>query len=452
MEKIILESLLISDEYLRKVLPHLDRSYFGDEEAVIFALVKKYTNKYGKAPTPKTLLIDLEEKKINPTALGNCKSLIKTFSNKLENDVDWLVDKTEEFCKEKSLYNAIMKSINIIHGDEKNVEKGIIPEILSDALSVSFDTSIGHDFLEDAEERFAYYHNDEERIPCDLTMVNKITKGGFPRKTLNIVLAGTGVGKSFFLCHMAAAYMAEGKNVLYITLEMDEKRIAQRIDANCMGVNMDSFKEMELEEYMKKVSKVRRKYLGRLKIKEYPSSSVHTGHFRNLVHELKMKQSFVPDIIIVDYINLCNSSRVRRSNNVNSYTLVQSIAQELLGFASEQNVAILTATQTVRAANAPGVDLEVTDVSESHGLSATADFILGLIKSEEMEAQGQILCKQIKNRYGDENKNRRFLLGLDRDRGRFFDIEASAQNAVTRIENKFEKKMKQKNDFSALNY
>lgn len=451
MEKTILENLLLSDNYMRKVIPHLQKDYFSDNDAIIFNMIKKYVEKYSKAPTPSALKIDLESKKLRLETINDCKALIDSFAEKQTAQDEWLVDKTEEFCKDKAIYNAIMRSINIIDGNEKTLEKGVIPELLSDALSVSFDSSVGHDFKDDAEKRYEFYHTETERIQCDLSMLNKITGGGLKRKTLNVILAGTGVGKTFFMCHLASAYMSLGKNVLYITLEISEEGIAERVDANCLNISLEELRKLDKEEYMRRIERMKKKYPGVLKIKEYPSASASSGHFRNLIRELKVKKNFTPDIIIVDYINLCNSARVKKSAQVNSYSYIQSVAQELRGLAQETNVPMITATQTTRAANTAD-DINIDDVSESFALAHTVDLMVALMSSEDLEAQGQMVVKQLKNRYYDVNKDKRFAIGIDRNKMRCFDVEASVQNTIRGIESSFEKKMKSKKDFSQLTY
>jgi archaellum biogenesis ATPase FlaH len=361
---------------------------------------------------------------------GNCLQEIEQ-SSKTEQKTDnnWLIDKTEKFCQEKAIYNAVLNSISILDGKDKTNDKGAIPKILSDALAINFDNSVGHDYLEDSDGRFEYYHRTEERIPFDLDYFNKITKGGLPKKTLNIALAGTGVGKSLFMCHVAAGAMVQGKNVLYITLEMAEEKIAERIDANLLNVTLYDLIELPKDMYDKKVARVREKTTGKLIIKEYPTASASTTHFRTLLNELNLKRSFVPDIIFVDYLNICCSSRIKAGANINSYTYVKSIAEELRGLAVEHNVPIVSATQTTRSgftSSDPGLE----DTSESFGLPATADLMFALISSEELEELGQIMVKQLKNRYNDPTYYKRFTVGIDRSKMKLFDIEQSAQTGL----------------------
>lgn len=452
MEREILSGLIASDDYFRKILPFLERGYFSQQEAVIFDLITKFGNKYNKRPTKESLLIDLEDKKLKQETYDNIKSIIKALPEQLQSDVEWLIDKTETFCKDKAIYNAIMDSIHIIEGQDKEREKTIIPELLSEALSVSFDTAIGHDFLDDAEKRFDFYHQDSRKLPFDLEMLNKITKGGVEQKSLTIYMASTGVGKSIMLCHNAAAFLTMGKNVLYITLEMAEEMVAERIDANLMNIPLDNLRALDKESYMKKIERIRKKTPGKLKIKEWPEATVHVGHFRRLLRELKIKKNFVPDVILVDYINLMNSSRVKKGSTVNSYSYIQSIAQELRGFSKELGVPIFSATQVNRAGmNSSDIGLE--DVADSVALSHTADLFLAMITSEEMEAQGQIMFKQLKNRFGTITENKRFLVGLDKAKMKFYDLEENAQRNIKKTEESVEKILKNnKKDFSGFDF
>jgi archaellum biogenesis ATPase FlaH len=347
-------------------------------------------------------------------------------------EIQWLVDKTEKWCQEKAIYNAVLGSISILDGKDKTKDKGSIPKILSDALAISFDTTVGHDYLEDSDERYEFYHRKEERIPFDLDYFNKITKGGLPAKTLNIALAGTGVGKSLFMCHVASGCMVQGKNVLYITMEMAEEKIAERIDANLLNTTLDELINLPKDIYDKKVERVKSKTTGKLIIKEYPTASASTIHFRTLLNELNLKKSFIPDIIFIDYLNICCSSRIKAGANINSYTYVKSIAEELRGLAVEYNVPIVSATQTTRSgftSSDPGLE----DTSESFGLPATADLMFALITSEDLEALGQIMVKQLKNRYNDPNYYKRFTIGVDRAKMKLYDIEQSAQTGITDV-------------------
>ena len=400
------------------------------EDRLLFKEVADFLLKYGEQPTFDAL--DIEISNIRGTTDDTVKQMretLRTLNDDTEKtNEDWLIDNTEKFCQEKAIYNAVLDSIQILDNKSKN-DKGAIPKILSDALAVSFDSHIGHDYLENSDERFEFYHRKEERIPFDLEYFNKITKGGLPQKTLNIALAGTGVGKSLFMCHVAASCMVQGKNVLYITLEMAEEKIAERIDANLLNVTVDDLMQLPKDLYDKKVTKVREKTTGKLIIKEYPTASASVTHFRTLLNELNLKRSFIPDIIFVDYLNISCSSRIKSGSNINSYTYVKAIAEELRGLAVEYNLPIVSATQTTRSgftSSDPGLE----DTSESFGLPATADFMFALISSEELEELGQIMVKQLKNRYNDPTYYKRFTVGIDRSKMRLFDIEQSAQNGL----------------------
>ena len=431
IETTILGNLVYNEEYGRKVIPFLKDDYFtNQQDRVVFKLVTEYVNKYNAFPSKEALAIDLSNKDgISEEIFKNSKELIASLSEDKETKLEWLLDQTEKFCQDKAIYNAIMSSIQIL--DEKNGvnSKGAIPQILSDALAVSFDTHIGHDFLIDAENRYEFYHTKETRVAFDLDYFNKITQGGLPKKTLNIALAGTGVGKSLFMCHCAAANMTAGLNVLYITLEMAEERIAERIDANLLDVTIDDLKVLPKDTYDRKIARIRNKTTGKLIVKEYPTACAGSANFRHLLNELKLKKNFVPDIIYIDYLNICMSSRIKHGANVNSYTLVKAIAEELRGLAVEFNVPVVSATQTTRSGYSSS-DLGLEDTSESFGLPATADFMFGLISTEELQGQNQILVQQLKNRYGDPGINRRFILGVDRSKMRLYDVEQSAQDGL----------------------
>jgi archaellum biogenesis ATPase FlaH len=429
IETTILSNLVFNEEYSRKVIPFIKEEYFTvQSDKTLYRIIREYVEKYNAFPSKEALAIDLSNKAgISEEVFKQSKELISSLNENDETQLEWLVDQTEKFCQDKAIYNAIMSSIQIL--DEKkegNNSKGAIPQILSDALAVSFDTNIGHDFLVDAEDRYEFYHTKEVKIPFDLDYFNKITQGGLPKKTLNICLAGTGVGKSLFMCHCAASNMIKGFNVLYITLEMAEERIAERIDANLLDVTVDELKDLPKEMYLKKVNRVKSKTDGKLVIKEYPTACAGSANFRHLLNELKLKKKFVPDIIYIDYLNICMSSRIKHGANVNSYTLVKAIAEELRGLAVEFNVPIVSATQTTRSGYSSS-DLGLEDTSESFGLPATADFMFGLSTSEEFESLNQILVKQLKNRYNDPGSNRRFMLGIDRSKMRLYDVEQSAQ-------------------------
>jgi len=392
-------------------------------------LIDSYVQKYNNFPSVEALTVDLGNKNgIDQKLYEETKNTIDSLCLEEHTEIEWLVDSTEKWCQEKAIYNAIMKSIQLLDSKEKQ-SKGAIPQLLSDALAVSFDTHIGHNFLEDSQSRYEFYHKKEERIEFNLDFLNRITKGGLPKKTLNILLAGTGVGKSLAMCSFAAGNLASGKNVLYITMEMAEERIAERIDANMMNVTMDDLAEMSKENYDKKIDKINRKTNGKLIIKEYPTSSAGSANFRHLLNELKIKKNFIPDIIYIDYLNICASSRIKYGSNINSYTLIKSIAEELRGLAVEFNVPIVSATQTTRTGFTSS-DVGLEDTSESFGLPATADFMIALISSEELESLNQIMVKQLKNRYSDPARYRRFVVGIDKSRMKLYDVEESAQDDI----------------------
>jgi replicative DNA helicase len=433
IETTILSSIVKDEQYARKVIPFLKEEYFQNvAERIVLKKINEYMDSYNKAPTSDTLLIELG----NDTSLVESDyttsiTLVKTFSEYSEDhDRDWLVDKTEQFCQEKAVYNAIMESIHIIDGKAVNKAKDAIPSILSDALSVAFDNNIGHDFLEDWMTRYDFYHTVEEKVPFDIDYLNKITKGGVSRKSLNIILAGTGVGKSLAMCHFAANNLMEGKNVLYITMEMAEEKIAERIDANLLNVTMDELETLPKMMYDKKIAKLRERTTGKLIVKEFPTASAHAGHFRHLVNELKIKKGFEPDIIYIDYLNICASSRMKGvGGSVNTYSYIKSIAEELRGLAVEKDVPIFSATQTTRSGYTNS-DGGLEDTSESFGLPATADLMFAIISTEELEALNQVMVKQLKNRYNDPTQNKRFVVGIDRARMRLYDAEESAQHDV----------------------
>jgi replicative DNA helicase len=432
MEQTILKNLIYNEEYSRKVLPFVKTEYFSDRtEKLIHKEVNDFILKYNSLPSYESLILSVKEK--NGLQDEEVKRVVDYLSEVNQDKeqlskIDWLIDVTEKFCQEKAVYNAVLDSIHILDGKDKNQnDKGAIPKILSDALGVTFDTNVGHDYLQDSDSRYDFYHRKEERIPFDLDYFNKITKGGLPAKTLNIALAGTGVGKSLFMCHVAAGAMVQGKNVLYITMEMAEEKIAERIDANLLNVNLDDLMELPRDIYDKKVKKVKDMCTGKLIIKEYPTASASVTHFRALLNELNLKRNFVPDIIFIDYLNICSSSRLKVGSNVNSYTYVKSIAEEIRGLAVEFNVPVVSATQTTRSgytSSDPGLE----DTSESFGLPATADLMFALVSSEELEALGQIMVKQLKNRYSDPTSYKRFVLGVDRAKMKLFDVEQSAQS------------------------
>jgi len=433
LETTILKHLIYSEDYLRKVLPFLKEEYFSDRtEKAIYNEITSFTSTYNVPPSVEALGLAVKDlRNITDAEVEKCEEYLKEIeqTKSEQSQIQWLVDKTEKFCQEKAIYNAVLGSISILDGKDKTHDKGQIPKILSDALGVSFDTSVGHDYLENSDERYEFYHRKEERIPFDLDYFNKITKGGLPAKTLNIALAGTGVGKSLFMCHVAAGAMSQGRNVLYITMEMAEEKIAERIDANLLNVSLDDLTDLSKEMYDKKVAKVKSKTTGKLIIKEYPTASASATHFRTLLNELYLKKSFRPDIIFIDYLNICCSSRIKPGSNINSYTYVKSIAEELRGLAVEFKVPVVSATQTTRSgfsSSDPGLE----DTSESFGLPATADLMFALISSEELEELGQIMVKQLKNRYNDPTYYKRFTLGVDRSKMRLYDVEQSGQDGL----------------------
>ena len=428
LEKTILNNLITNNEYARKVLPFLKSDYFQDKnEQIIFEEIQKFSIKYSKLPTSTSLQVELDNRKdLNEQQFKDITSIVDSFQSE-EVDGQWLLDTTEKFCKDKAVYNAVVDGISIIEGRDKKRKPAALPSLLTNALAVSFDNRVGHDYLTDAEDRYDYYHKKEDRIPFDLDFFNKITKGGLPQKTLNIALAGTGVGKSLFMCHMAANCLNQGRNVLYITLEMAEERIAERIDANLMNVSMEDLQDLPKNMYQDKMERIASKTQGKLIIKEYPTASAHCNHFRALIQELAIKKSFKADIIFVDYLNICASSRFRGGSNVNSYTMIKAIAEELRGLAVENNLPIVSATQTTRSGYV-STDIGLEDTSESFGLPATADFMFALISTEEMDELNQITVKQLKNRYNDPTVNRRFVLGIDRSKMKLYDVELSAQN------------------------
>ena len=427
IERTTLSNLVSNEEYCRKVLPFIKSDYFDvKEERVVFEEIESFVDKYKRMPTKTSLEIEIESRKdLTQDQHTKIVEIIQTLDS-TDVDMEWLVDTTEKFCKDKAIYNAIVEGISIIDGKDKNRGADAIPSILTDALAVSFDNAVGHDYFDDADKRFDFYHRVEERVPFDLEFFNTITKGGLPNKTLNIALAGTGVGKSLFMCHMAASCISQGKNVLYITLEMAEERIAERIDANLMNISMEDLHNLPKKMFDDKIAKINKKTNGKLIIKEYPTASAHSAHFRGLIKELAIKKSFKPDMIFIDYLNICASSRLKGAANVNSYTYIKSIAEELRGLAVESDVPIMSATQTTRSGFTSS-DLGLEDTSESFGLPATADFMFALISNEEMEALNQIAVKQLKNRYNDPTVNKRFILGIDRSKMRLYDVENKEQ-------------------------
>jgi len=428
IEQTILRNLLVDDKFMRKVLPFINNDYFEGVYRQLFKEVGKFVAKYNKLPTQESFKVELDESDIfNDEQYRHAVEILPEIFKKEEIDYEWLIDKTEKWCQDRALHNAVMESISIIDGKHQTLSKNALPEILSDALAVNFDANIGHDYIENFSERYEFYHKEEERIPFDLDYFNKITKGGLPNKTLNIALAGTGVGKSLFMCHVAAAALTEGKNVLYITMEMAEERIAERIDANLLNIPIDQLDKLSKDMFSQKVSQLAKQTNGRLIVKEYPTGSAHAGHFRALLNELKLKKKFEPDIIFIDYLNICASSRMKGMGGaINSYTYVKAIAEELRGLAVEFDVPVLSATQTTRSGYSNS-DVGLEDTSESFGLPATADLMFALVSTEELEQQGQIMVKQLKNRYNDPTYKKRFILGIDRSKMRLFDVDENSQ-------------------------
>lgn len=431
IERTALSELISNENYARKVLPHMKVDYFSDRsERIVFEEIQKFVEKYNTLPNKTSIEIEIDTRRdLNEQDVKAVIDVVKSLEKDDDANLEWLVETTEKFCKDKAVYNAIVEGIQIIDGKDKNRNVDAIPSILTDALAVGFDNSVGHDYLLDAESRFEFYHTVEEKIPFDLDFFNRITKGGLPPKTLNIALAGTGVGKSLFMCHMAANCMNQGRNVLYISMEMAEERIAERIDANLMNISMEDLHSLPKQMYDDKINKIIKNTTGQLVIKEYPTASAHAGHFRGLIKELAVKKSFKPDIIFIDYLNICASSRFKGAANVNSYMYIKSIAEELRGLAVETNVPIMSATQTTRSGYS-NTDVGLEDTSESFGLPATADLMFALISSEELEERNQIAVKQLKNRYNDPTMNKRFVIGIDRAKMRLHDLDASEQEGL----------------------
>ena len=427
IERTALKNLIHNDEYARKVLPFLKEEYFTERfDKILFREIYHFITKYNNLPTKEALSIELNNRKdINETEYKTITDILGTL-NKEQIDQKWLMETTEKFCKDRAIHNAILGGIQILDGKDKSHSPEYLPEMLSQALSVSFDQKIGHDYLTETKERYDFYRRKEERLQLDLEFFNKITRGGIPSKTLNICLAGTGVGKTMFMTHLASSILLQGKNVLYITLEMAEERIAERIDANLLNVGMSDLEELPYQMYETKINKLQSKTTGKLIIKEYPTASAHTGHFKNLLNELALKKSFKPDILFVDYLNIAASARFKAGANVNSYTYIKAIAEELRGLAVEYNIPVFSATQTTRGGFVSS-DVGMEDTAESFGLPATADFMFALISSEELEQKNQILIKQLKNRYNDPTVNRKFIVGVDRSKMRLYDVEQKAQ-------------------------
>jgi len=425
IEQTILSGVISDEIYSRRVMPHLKEEYFRqDGHRIAFKLAESYLNKYNKLPTRDALGLDLVNLKgLSQSEFEGAVQVIEAL-DKPDVDYDWLLDNTETFCQDKGLFNALTRAVDIADGNDTGVSRGEIPKLMQDALAISFDTAIGHEFVDDAEERFAYYHERGDKIPFAMESFNSRTKGGFERKTLNILLGGTNVGKSLVMCSLAADYLMKGYNVLYITMEMAEKKIAQRIDANLLDTNMDDLLELSKEQFLNKIEKVRAKQPGRLVVKEFPTSSAHVGHFRHVVNELKLKKNFVPDVIVIDYLNICASSRVKAGANANSYTIVKSIAEELRGFFVETNTVGITATQTNRD-GFDNSDVDLTSTSESFGVPMTADWMGAIVSNEELVALNQYMVIQLKSRYDDINRAKKFMVGVDRPKMRLYDVDAS---------------------------
>ena len=431
IEQTILRNLLTDEKYMRKVLPFIKPDYFEGPYRTLFKEAGKFVAKYNKLPTQESFLVELNEhSNLSSDQFTTAVDIASTLFEGDDVDEEWLMDNTEKWCQDRAIYNAVMESITIIDGKHDTLTKNALPELLTKALGVAFDTNVGHDYIENVEERYEFYHTEEDRTPFDLELFNTITKGGVPNKTLNIALAGTGVGKSLFMCHVGASALVDGKNVLYITMEMAEERIAERIDANLLNVPIDQLDKMSKDMFTSKIADLARKTTGRLVVKEYPTGSAHSGHFRALLNELKLKKQFVPDIIFIDYLNICASSRMKGMGGaINSYTYIKAIAEELRGLAVEFDVPIFSATQTTRSGYS-NTDVGLEDTSESFGLPATADLMFALISTEELEQQGQIMVKQLKNRYNDPTYHKRFVVGVDRSRMRLFDVDETQQTLM----------------------
>ena len=431
LEQVILRNILTNEPFMRKVLPFIQPEYFQGVYNHLFKEAGKFVAKYNKLPTLDSIKIEIDQSdRFNSDQYTAAMEILPNIFTREEADEQWLLDTTEKWCQDRAIHNAIMESISIIDGKHKELTKNALPDLLSKALAVTFDTNIGHDYIENVEQRYDFYHEDEDRIPFDLDYFNKITKGGLPNKTLNVALAGTGVGKSLFMCHVAGNALVQGRNVLYITMEMAEERIAERIDANLLNVPLDQLLHISKPMLTSKVSDLTANTNGKLIVKEYPTGSAHAGHFRALLNELKLKKNFVPEMIFIDYLNICASSRMKgMGGSINSYTYIKAIAEELRGLAVEFNVPVITATQTTRSgfsSSDPGLE----DTSESFGLPATADLMFALISSEELESLGQIMVKQLKNRYNDPGYKKRFVVGIDKSRMKLYDVENAEEGVV----------------------
>jgi replicative DNA helicase len=431
LETTILSNLIYNEEYCRKVFPYIKEEYFDDNHLKkIFSVYYEYVNKYKEPPSIEALKISIDKRTdLNEQSFKDINAVVDDFKLDEKTNQEWLIHETEKFCQDKDLYNSIRRAILILDGQDKEHDKGAIPKLLSDSLGISFDTHIGHDFLEDFDARYDYYHRKEERLPFDIEIFNKITKGGLPRKSMTVLLATTGGGKSLVKCHLAAANLLYGKNVLYITMELAEEEVSRRIDANILDVTLDELMQMPRDVYEKKLSRIKGKTTGKLIVKEYPTGSAHVGHFRHMLNELRLKKNFVPDVIFVDYLNICTSSRVKGAAAGNSYTLVKSIAEEVRGLAMEFDCAVVTSSQFNRSGY-DNSDVDLTNTSESMGITHTADAIFALITSEELESLGQLMIKQLKNRWGDLSYYRRFVIGIDRAKMKIFNLEENAQKGI----------------------
>ena len=431
LEQTIIRNILTNEPYMRKVIPFIKKEYFEGVYQHLFTEVTKFVGKYNKLPTLESFKIELDQSdKLPDQMYTHAMDILPNIFEVKEENAQWLLDTTEKWCQDRAVYRAIMESITIIDGKHEKLSKNALPDILQNALAVSFDTNVGHDYLENVDERYAFYHEQEERIPFDLDYFNRITKGGLPNKTLNIALAGTGVGKSLFMCHVAASALSQGRNVLYITMEMAEERIAERIDANLLNVPIDQLENMSQTMFTDRVRKIANSTNGKLIIKEYPTGQAHSSHFRALLMELKLKKKFVPELIFIDYLNICSSSRMKSMGGaINSYTYIKAIAEEIRGLAVEFDVPIVSATQTTRSGygnSDPGLE----DTSESFGLPATADLMFALVSNDELNSLGQIMVKQLKNRYNDPNVDKRFVIGVDRSRMKLYDVDETQQDLV----------------------
>ena len=432
IEKLILKNLIYNEKYSRKVLPFIKEEYFGEtKDKLLYNEINDFLLKYNNNPTYESLVVIFNKKELNQSDFDKVlETLNELYNNKDEvSDLEWLIDETEKFCQDKAIYNAVLESVNIIGGKDKKLDKGAIPGILSDALSVTFDNNIGHSHIESYEERYEYYHSEEEKIPLDLSYFNRITRGGFPNKTLNIILSPPHKGKTLTMTHLAASCEYLGKKVLYISCEMQDKEIAKRIDANLLNITMDDLMKLSKEEYTKKIKSLKKLIVGETIIKEYPPTTASVIQFKALLNDLKLKKKFVPEIIFIDYLNLCASSRFKSLQNVNSYSLVKAIAEEIRGLAVEHNVPIVSATQTTRGASKSS-DLDMDDVSESFGLPATCDFMIGLINTDELRQLNQVMFKQIKNRYSDISFDNKFIVGIDTSKMKLYDVELSGQDDI----------------------